>query len=307
MAKFENDELKRRTAEITDARDFDFVWVHFLTTVALLPSELPTPVIVDQHNADVDYWETFRDGTLPERVFAVVNQRRLRRLREPLRSRIDAILSVSEPDARTTRQWADDTEVWVVPNGVDVSKFSPGSQSEPREVVFIGSLDRRRNEEAIRWFAESSLPGIQENYPDTEFRIVGRNPTRKVRDLDERAGVTVVGEVPDVVPHYERATVVVAPFVLGGGTKLKVLEALAMEKPLVTTPKGAAGIDIVDGKHALIRDRASSFGSAIGELFESPEKQRRLGSEGRTLVRERYSWSRILSDALRKIDDRFLA
>jgi glycosyltransferase involved in cell wall biosynthesis len=124
--------------------------------------------------------------------------------------------------------------------------------------------------------------------------------------LDERSGVDVVGSVPDVRPYYDQASVVVAPFAFGGGTKLKILEGLAMERGIVTTPVGSAGIKLTDGEHALIRERSPEFANSVITLLSDPTERSRLGANGRELVRERYEWNTIMSSALDSIDGNVL-
>lgn len=304
VAKFNTPKLKHTVETLVSSHEFDLLWIHQLTTLALLPTALDPPVVIDQHNADLEYWETFRNGSFLQRVFARVNQRRLRRLQQQVVDRIDAILPVSEADATATRRWATDVPLWVTPNGVDTSKYSPEltDGSADSEVLFVGSLDRPRNQEAVDWFVTESWPEIYDRHDDAVFRIVGRNPSEKIERLASYPGVRVVGEVPEVIPHYRTAAVVVAPFVLGGGTKLKVLEALAMGKALVTTPKGAAGIDVVDGTHALLKERGPAFSDGVVRLLSDSNRRTELGRAGRVLVEERYSWDSILAEAVETIE-----
>ena len=308
VSKFKNPQFGKKVRSVIKTNSFDFIWVHFLTTLALIPQSLPSPLILDQHNADVEYWETFREGSILERIFAVVNQRRLRKLQNKKGPKIDAILSVSEEDADATRGQIEDTPVWVTPNGVDLSKFQANTSdsNSSNTVSFIGSLDRPRNEEAVKWFAEESWPTVYNKNPEAEFHIVGRNPTSEVSSLGSTPGVNVIGEVPEVVPIYNQSDVIVAPFLLGGGTKLKVLEALAMERALVSTPKGCTGIDVTDGKDAVIRERDEDFSGAIINLLNDSRRRKEIGKSGRRFVEKNYSWDAIMDDTISKIKGELL-
>jgi glycosyltransferase involved in cell wall biosynthesis len=305
--KFVTDALRAEVRQAIAEQEFDLVCVHFLTTLPVIPRTYSGPLLLDQHNADVRYWESFGDGPLAERAFARINQAKLRRLRSRQADRLDAISSVSEADAVATREWAD-CPVWAVPNGVDVDQFSPqnpASDADPR-VVFVGSLDVRMNEEALQWFVDTQWPRVMQEHETARFKIVGRNPTADVANLGTRPGVDVVGGVPDVVPYYEEAAIAVAPFRLGGGTKLKILEALSMERALVTTPVGATGIDLTDGTHALIAQRDASFAAAVNRALASPDLRSRLGAQGRRLVTERYAWDAVMRRATEQIKTHLL-
>jgi glycosyltransferase involved in cell wall biosynthesis len=307
VAKFDTDPLREVVRETLAESDFALVWVHFLTTLASLPTVSSTPLVLDQHNETIEYWDSFRRGNAGERLFARINQARLRRLRERVLPAIDTVLSVSGGDAEATREWAE-CPVYVVPNGIDTGQFTaskPASEVEKR-VAFVGSLNVRMNEEALAWFVEESWPRVRDRHPETTFSIVGRSPSSRVRKLDDQPGVEVVGPVPEVEPCYERSAVMVAPFAFGGGTKLKILEALSMERGLVTTPTGAVGIDIKDGRHALVRDRNESFANGVADLLEDPAERSRMGANGRELVRERYDWDRVMSQALDRVTETLL-
>jgi glycosyltransferase involved in cell wall biosynthesis len=294
--KFNTAAFRDRVHDVLAEQSFDLVWLNFLNTAGLLPDSVGCPVVLDEHNADVRYWESFLDGAAPERLFAHSNIRRIERFRDRIVDRIDGVVSVSDGDAEEARSWAG-RPVWVMPNGVDTDTFSTGVGADRvgSTVLFVGSLDVRMNEEAVEWFAESAWPSIRSRYPDAVFEIVGRNPTQRVTALADRPGVKLVGEVPSVVEYYEEAAVVVAPLQFGGGTKLKVLEALAMSRPLVTTPAGTTGIPLTDGEHAVVADR-EAFSEAVVSLLDTPARRATLGQQGRSFVESRFTWPAVTAD-----------
>lgn len=302
VCKFTTPSFRRQVHEQLDEASFDLVWANFLNTVAAVPEDIPCPVILDEHNSDVRYWESFLDGSLPERTIARLNIRRLRRLRRTLTDRFTGVVSVSEADATEARDWAGNP-VWTMPNGVDTEKFAPTTSAADTDesVVFVGSLDVRMNEEAVEWFVETAWPRIRTDHPNATFVVVGRNPTEKVREVTNAPGVKLVGEVSSVVPYYDRAAVTVAPFQFGGGTKLKVLEALAMARPLVTTAVGATGIPVSDGEDALIRERDESFAEAVAELLNAPEKRADLGGCARSFIEQEFAWDAITAGGLDQV------
>ncbi|MGH2876253.1 MAG: glycosyltransferase, partial [Solirubrobacteraceae bacterium] len=178
----------------------------------------------------------------------------------------------------------------VVPNGVDVANFSPSdAPTEPRTLVFNGILDYRPNLDAAHHLVEEIWPRVRARCPDSRLTIVGRAETADLRRLRVR-GVTITGEVPDVRPYLERAAVIAVPIRMGGGTRLKVVEALAMGKATVSTSLGCEGIEITDGKHLLVADNAEMFAARVTELFDDPVRRHALGTAGRRLAEEAYTW-----------------
>jgi glycosyltransferase involved in cell wall biosynthesis len=303
--KFGTTPFETAVAEILSTNDFDLLWVNFVQTLAVVPDDISLPVVVDEHNSDVRYWQSFLDGGPLMSLFARLNVRRIRRFRRHVTEWIDVLLSVSEGDATDARDWTTETAVHVVPNGVDVEKFQPTTQVDcvsPR-VLFVGSLDVTMNTDAVSWFCETAWSAIRDTHPDATFDIVGRNPTAGIETLARAPGVELHSNVPDVVPYYDRAAVVVAPFRFGGGTKLKLLEALAMSRAVVTTPVGAVGIDIEDGVHAAIRERDDSFGDAVSSLLSNSGRRRELGATGRDFVSEHFAWERVMADGVAFLTD----
>jgi glycosyltransferase involved in cell wall biosynthesis len=299
-AKFGSEEFTSTVHQVLEAGDFDLVWAHFLESARALP-ESPTPtVVLDQHNAERTYWQSFSDGALPIRLYARLNVRFLEQFQRVYRDRIDVVVSVDETDANEALSWAQ-APVVVIPNGVDVETFSPTTIPSAcnQTVLFVGSLNVRMNEEALSWFVSNAWPEVRDQVPNATFQIVGRNPTKRVNDLSRKPGVEVVGTVDDVVPYYDHASVFVAPFAFGGGTKLKVLEALSMERQLIATPVGVKGINVADGEHGLIREREQGFSTAVSESLREPDNQ--LGASGRALVTAEYSWDRVYRDGIRRV------
>src|SRR5262249_6700859 len=181
--------------------------------------------------------------------------------------------------------------VRAIPTGVDVAYWSSDGRPEaPASLVFTGSMDWYPNEDAVLYFVDVILPRIRDDVPNVSLTVVGRNPTARLRRLGERAGVRVTGTVGGVRPEVAEAGVCVVPLGVGGGTRLKIFEALAMEKAVVSTSIGAEGLPVVSGEHAVIADDPFEFARAVVRLLQHPDERRRLGTAGRRLVEERYSW-----------------
>ena len=168
-----------------------------------------------------------------------------------------------------------------------------GTRERATELVFTGSLDWYPNEDAVLHFVDAILPRIRREVPEASLTVAGRNPTPRLRARAAAAGVRVTGTVDDVRPFVHEAAVFVVPLRIGGGTRLKIFEALAMRKAVVSTTVGAEGLPLTPGEHFLQADDPGDFANHVIELLRAPERRRALGATGRRLVEERYSWAQV--------------
>jgi len=309
VAKFESPEFRQAVVEALQG-DYDILWVHFLETLTygLQPhwrGRRPL-VVLDQHNADERFWETYaREGRPWVRLFAKINLWQLRGIQASLLEQVDVILSASKEDADFTRTRLPNptTQVWVVPNGVDTKSLRPPDITKRgNRIIFCGAMDVLMNIDAVEWFARCVFPRVREAVLDAEFWIVGRDPTPRVKALASLPAVRVTGRVEDVRPYYAEAKVAVAPFRYGGGTKLKVLEAMALGVPVVASPVGCQGIEVVPGKHLFKEEREEAFAERVINLLQDESLRRQMATEARRLVEERYSWHTIMSDAIGRLE-----
>ncbi len=187
------------------------------------------------------------------------------------------------------------TKVWVIPNGVDLPARPARKEKENTEpvLVFVGLMSYEPNADAAQFFVQRVLPLLQREVPNIKFLIVGRDPTPAVRQLHDGKSVFVTGTVPDVAEYLLSASVVVVPIRFGGGTRVKILEALAHRKAIVSTTMGAEGIEVQSGKHLLLADSPEDFAKACTRLLKDAALCSRLGEEGFNLVRDCYQWKRI--------------
>jgi polysaccharide biosynthesis protein PslH len=256
------------------------------------PSE--TAVVLDEHNIEYELFERMgaSDRSLPRRLFYRSQQQRCRSFEERSWRHASGCVLTSERDEAIVKAAAPETPTAVVPNGVDPDAFRPGTtEPESGPILFNGVLDYRPNLDAAVYLVDNILPLVRSLYPEARLTIVGRGHAAD-RDRLQRPGVTVTGEVPDVRPFLARAAVVVVPVRSGGGTRLKVVEGLAMAKPMVSTSIGCEGIDVVHDRHLLISDTAETFAASVVSLLNDPARGRALGEAGRTLVERYYSWER---------------
>jgi glycosyltransferase involved in cell wall biosynthesis len=218
----------------------------------------------------------------------------MRRAERAACARADVTIAVSEADQHLLQQLAPTARCVAVPTGVDAAYFTPSGRPEiPQRLVFTGSMDWHPNEDAILYFSEAILPRIRAEVPDVTVTVVGRTPGAHLRAVAERAGIVVTGTVDDVRPYIDEASVYIVPLRAGGGTRLKIFEALAMAKAVVSTTVGAEGLALTPDQNVCIADEPHAFADAVIALVREPARRRALGQAGRQLVEDRYSWERV--------------
>ena len=184
--------------------------------------------------------------------------------------------------------------IHVVQTGVDTNYFTPIAGRERRaHLVFTGSMDWLPNEDGMLYFVREILPRIRQEEPDVTLSIVGRAPTPAVTRLAELSGVEVTGRVDDVRPHVAAGEVYVVPLRIGGGTRLKIFEAMSMGKAVVSTTVGAEGLPVTPGRDIVIEDGPAPFAGAVVRMIRHPEMRERIAAQARQLVVQRYDWAAV--------------
>jgi polysaccharide biosynthesis protein PslH len=298
VGKYRSEAYANRLQGLLASGDYDLVVADFLPPMVNLPERLPCPLVLFTHNVEAEIWRRHAETATSwwrTRLLAQQWQRMLQFEGEAVR-RADLVLAVSEVDSRTLQRLygALGRAVHVVPTGVDTTYFSPaGTTVRPKHLVFTGSMDWLPNEDGMLFFAREVLPLIRREEPDTTLSIVGRSPTPAVAGLASEPGIEVTGRVPDVRPHVAAAAVYVVPLRIGGGTRLKIFEAMAMGKAVVSTTVGAEGLPVDSGLHLLIADEPRDFANAVLRLFRNQTERARLGDAARHLVVEQYDWAAV--------------
>jgi len=272
-------------------------------------SSLPVPddvvTVVDEHNIEYELlhrmYQTERSAL--RKLFNWTEYRKFAREERASWHRADACVVTSEREREIVASQAPGQHLHVAPNGVDVDYFTPPPPATvgSDEIVFTGLLSYRPNVDAVTYFVRQVLPLVLERRPAARFSVVGIDAHDEVRRL---AGphVDIVGEVPDVRPYVRRAALFAVPLRMGSGTRLKILEGLAMGKGVVSTTIGCEGIDVRHGEHLLVADDPGAFASAVVSMMDDRELARRLGQAGRTLVEQRYSWTSIVDELERFLE-----
>jgi glycosyltransferase involved in cell wall biosynthesis len=287
--------FRRHLKDLLREELFDLVHCEWAPYARFLSSVGRISSIVMAHNIESQIWSrrARQSRTLAERAFFFLQARKMESFERHALSRAGRVAAVTPLDAEQLAAWGV-RHISLVENGVDLDQFVPGEEApQPGHILFCGSLDWYPNLDALDYLLEKIMPPLIQRLPGVKLRIVGKGPPSGLQKrLAGRASVEFVGEVPDVRPHLAQTTVVVVPLRIGGGSRIKILEALAMEKAVVSTSIGAEGLAVADGVHLLLADTPTEFASRTIELLTSPQESQRLGENGRRLVVDRYSWDR---------------
>jgi polysaccharide biosynthesis protein PslH len=260
------------------------------------------PKVVDLIDVDSQKWLDFVAVSRPPKKWVYrVEAARVRRLEKELAGWARAVTVVSRAEADVYDSFTQVGAATVATNGVDLDYFAPFEEGETvptRTLAFVGALDYFPNEDAAVWFVRDVWPLLRAQFPDAEFRIIGRNPTPAVRALGAVPGVNLVGQVPDVRPFVASAAVAVVPLRLARGVQNKVLEAMALGKPVIAAPPALAALRTVPGVHLLSASTPQEWVRAVAELLTDPLRRRELGVAARQYVEQHHHWERCLQPLL---------
>ena len=311
VAKYRSADYRSAIDRLLRERRFDAVVCDFLPPVVNLPDSLPCPAILFTHNVEADIWRRHAENATNPIARLLLRQQwgRMRAFERGALARFDLVLAVSDVDRQTFARLYPDalkTPAHVVQTGVDTNYFAPVTERPPRRshLVFTGSMDWLPNEDGMQYFVREILPRIRQVEPETTLSIIGRSPTPAVKRLADVAGVEVTGRVDDVRPHIADGSIYVVPLRIGGGTRLKIFEAMAMGKAVVSTTVGAEGLPVTPGHDVVIADEPVRFAQAVVHLIRDDQLRRRIEAEARRLVVNRYDWSAVaqdFEDALAKV------
>jgi sugar transferase (PEP-CTERM/EpsH1 system associated) len=296
--------LSQRAYDVVEFEGIEMI--PYLQTVrASYESARVRPLLVfDDHNAEYLLQRRVfeMDAALPRRwpgaLYSLVQWIKLRRYEAWACRHVDAVVAVSEPDAEALQCLVPGLGVSVVPNGVDIAAYardvSEGPVLPSHSLVFTGTMDFRPNVDAVLWFANRVFPTIRQQVADAHFYIVGRRPHRWLASLSERDGIVVTGQVPDTRPYIGGAAIYVVPLRSGGGTRLKVLVAMAMRRAIVSTSMGCDGFPVTAGREVLLADEPRSFAQQVVSLLCDPARCTALGRTAYEFARRHYDWSVIV-------------
>ena len=298
-------EMSTALRRLLQEERFDIVQLESIHLAGYLPlirgaAHPPKAVVCDWHNIESEVLWRYADTTpsLARRLYARHAARKLEAYERWFIRQCDLHITVSERDRKRLHAYGAAAQVAVVENGVDTSQFDNTVSAERLRVLFVGAMDYHANVDAVTYFAREVWPLAAAGLPGAVLTIVGRNPAPEVVSLAAER-VEVTGTVPDVRPYYREALVAIVPLRVGGGTRLKILEAMAAGVPVVSTALGAEGLSAKPGVDFLQADSVAEMGRAILGVGRDPNRAAEIAARARELVRRQYDWS-ALGDHLAK-------
>jgi glycosyltransferase involved in cell wall biosynthesis len=281
--------------------DVDVLVCDFLNPSINLPEQINCATLLFQHNVEAMIWQRhYEVQTQPlKKAYLKGQWEKAVAYEKAACRRFDYVAAVSEEDAAQMRRAYDVSNVSAVPTGVDTEFFRPSGEfeTEPNSLVFTGSMDWLPNEDAIQYFTAEILPRLKQQIPDVKLTVVGRKPFPGLIELSQRdPAVIVTGRVDDVRPYMERAAAYVIPLRIGGGTRLKVYEAMAMEMPIISTTLGAEGLPVRDGVELVLADEAQTFADATARILRDAALARQIGRQAAVTVRAKFGWSGVAAE-----------
>lgn len=257
-----------------------------------IPALRRVPCVVDLVDVDSEKWKNYAESvSFPKSMVFHREGKVLRQYEKYLAESSHALLLVSDAESDLFRTFMPTAPVQTISNGVDLDFFKPSCTTpQQNQCVFVGALDYLPNIDAVCWFAQEIWPAVKQNCHEATFKIVGRKPSPRVQALAAVAGIEVVGQVPDVRPYVHESSVVIAPLRIARGLQNKVLEAMAMGKPVLSSPAALAGL-LKHAQHpAICVTSINDWISQLLQLFSDPLQCQQLGSAGRNYVEKWYSW-----------------
>ena len=286
--------IQAQLAGLLEQEKFDLLICDFVQSSLNVRRLHRYPTLLFQHNVEAviarRHYEMAANPLM--KLFWWLQYAKMHRYEQRACHRFGGVVAVSELDQTYMQQHYHTDRVWTIPTGIDTEYFAPlEMERDDPSLIFTGSMDWLPNEDAMLFFAEHILDQIQQDIPDIKISVVGRNPSRHLQHkLARFPAIRVVGWVDDVRPHISRHTVYIVPLRIGGGTRIKLYEAMAMGKAVVSTRIGAEGLPVEQGRHVLLADTAEDFARAVVQMVQDHEARHRLETSAREFVQSHCSW-----------------
>ncbi|MGH9326777.1 MAG: glycosyltransferase [Terriglobia bacterium] len=297
IAKFCQPSIIQRVRQLLEEQTYDVIVCDFVFAGGAIPWDFRCPKVLFTHNVESAIWRRHYQvarnplwKAICWREYGATTRAEKFYLRKA-----DHVLAVSDADRNFFAKIIKPEKITVIPTGVDLDFFRPAwGHERPGALAFTGSMDWLPNQDAMFYFARQVFPLIRREIPSARLTIVGRKPSGRLRALSgSEAGIAVTGGVADVRPYVEEASVYVVPLRIGGGTRLKIFEAMAMGKAIVSTSVGAEGLPITHGENILLADEPQQFANSVVRLLRTPREIGRLGEAARKLVEQDYGWAAV--------------
>lgn len=295
VARYKSAAMKQKIAELLAGEHFDSMVCDFLFPTPNVPKMSQT--VLFQHNVEATIWKRHVEqaSNPAARSYLALQARRMERYEREMCRRAAHVVAVSDVDVKTMAAEYGVEKIDAVETGVDLDYFAPPNVVEPKtDLIFVGSMDWLPNIDGVKFFTEEILPRIRARRPDCKVAIVGRRPTPAIEQLGQRdSNIIITGTVPDVRPWLWGSSVSIVPLRIGGGTRLKIFEAMAAKVAVVSTTVGAEGLPVEPGRDLLMADEPEAFADACIALLEDRQRRNALADAAWGLVSSRFSWDAV--------------
>lgn len=308
VRRFRSPAMRNRISAWVGQDQIDAVICEGVFPLINFPSELAKPLLIDSHNVEHMILQRYlgREPNLAKRSYAWLESRKLRQWERTACARADLVMVCSEVDLAAVKQLCPPARLLVVPNVVDVNHYRPHPRGDGARVLYTGGMDWYPNRDAVTFFCAQILPELRQLVRNVEFVVAGRSPTEEFRrQFANVSELRFTGTVADMREEIAKAAVCVVPLRIGSGTRLKILEAAAMAKPVVCTQLGAEGLDFVPDEEILLADEPTPFARAVADLLCDPPRSRSIGTAARKKVEQQYSFRTlrgVLREAMRNVE-----
>jgi len=299
IAKYQHPKINLRLRQLLETESYDVIVCDFVFAAPAIPWSIACPKVFFAHNVEAMIWHRhFQVARNP--VWKIVCWREynaMHRAEYEFVQKADHVITLSQHDRDVFAKWLAPSCVSVIRTGVDLNYFEPSIGTEhSKDIVFTGSMDWRANQDGVLYFVQEILPRIQRAVADVRFWIVGRHPSAEINALTSVPGVQVTGTVADIRPYLRRAAVYVVPLRVGSGTRLKIFEAMAMSKVVISTSVGAEGLPVRSGENLYLADEPEEFARRVVEVLGNAGVRSKIGRAARNLVEQNYSWAAVATD-----------
>ena len=302
VSRFAHAPVQKQLQTWFRARRFDVAVCDFLDAAVNFPGSLSIPSVLFQHNVESEIWRRHAAtaGNPAKKMMYRMEFRKMLRYERAAVCKFQHVIAVSANDRSLMTRWVDGDRVTVVPTGVDLAEYQPDpslSDTSAPLITFVGAMDWEPNVDGVEYFCTEVWPSIKAEVPEARFRIVGRNPDRRVQkwasnSINDGGSIEVTGRVPSIVEHLRQSAVVIVPLRIGGGTRLKIYEAMATGKAVVSSTVGAEGLDVHHGRDIILADDPRSFAQAVIMILRDPELRHRY-EKAAVETAARYDWPAI--------------
>lgn len=297
MTTYDNSNMKINISEELMTQSYDLV---HLEPFYVWPSIPPTniPVVVSEHNVEYEVYTQYVKNfpILPLRPFLYADVLKMRFWERRIWKNADSVTGVSDYDTDKISQVRKEGKSFIVPNGVDIHQFSyrpKKAVSKDPVFLFVGTFKWIQNSQALQYLTEQLWPKIKSRYPSAILRVVGKSLPHALEIKLKKFNASYIEQVEDITLEYQEADVLLAPIWVGGGTRYKILEAMASGLPVVTTPEGAKGLKVNGGRELLIADTAETLVESCVTVLENPQYRQKIVKEAREVAEKYYSWEHI--------------